>query len=122
MSIHTKGGSTSPYEKFHLNKQARDNASRLASNEQDGLMPKELYAQSEQVLIPASSSDTGLPGQWAADSAYVYYCVEVNTWIRIELDIVEDLGYILADAETGEDPFTLAFEDGELWNAEVPAE
>lgn len=127
MAIHTKGGSDSPYEKFHLSKQAKANATRLATNEVDGLMPKELYGFSEQVSPPSYSGDTGLSGQWAQDTNYMYWCIGTNQWVRIELYIVKDLGYLLTEEEDiGEDPFTLAFddetEDGSLWKAEVFSE
>ncbi len=35
-----------------------------------------------KVSVPGSASATGIPGQWAADSNYVYVCIAANTWVR----------------------------------------
>lgn len=35
-----------------------------------------------KVSVPASASATGIPGQWAADSNYIYVCTATDTWVR----------------------------------------
>lgn len=35
-----------------------------------------------KVSVPASAAATGVPGQWAADSSYIYVCTATNTWMR----------------------------------------
>lgn len=35
-----------------------------------------------KVAVPSSASATGVPGQWAADSNYIYVCTATNTWVR----------------------------------------
>lgn len=35
-----------------------------------------------KVAVPASATATGVPGQWAADANYVYYCTATDTWRR----------------------------------------
>jgi len=32
--------------------------------------------------VPTSSTDTGIKGQMAIDSTYLYVCVDTNTWVR----------------------------------------
>lgn len=38
-----------------------------------------------KVAVPASATATGTPGQWAADSSWVYICTATNTWVRAAL-------------------------------------
>jgi len=33
--------------------------------------------------VPATHSSTGTPGQWAADSSFLYVCYATNAWARI---------------------------------------
>lgn len=35
-----------------------------------------------KVAVPATSSSTGVVGQWAADSTFAYFCTAANTWVR----------------------------------------
>jgi hypothetical protein len=35
-----------------------------------------------KVAVPASASATGVVGQWAADSSWIYVCTAANTWVR----------------------------------------
>lgn len=35
-----------------------------------------------KVAVPANASATGVVGQWAADSSYIYVCTATNTWMR----------------------------------------
>jgi hypothetical protein len=39
-----------------------------------------------QVAVPASATATGSPGQWAADTGFVYVCVAANQWRRAALE------------------------------------
>jgi len=36
-----------------------------------------------KVSVPASAGATGVPGQWAAESGWLYICVATNTWERV---------------------------------------
>lgn len=38
---------------------------------------------SEFVGVPATLTSTGKPGQWSADSSYLYICIATNTWKKI---------------------------------------
>lgn len=38
-----------------------------------------------KVAVPASAGASGTPGQWAADSSYIYVCTATNTWRRSAL-------------------------------------
>lgn len=38
-----------------------------------------------KVAVPASASSAGTPGQWAADSQYLYICTDTDTWLRAEI-------------------------------------
>ncbi|UVD41867.1 hypothetical protein KPN8_76 [Klebsiella phage KPN8] len=38
-----------------------------------------------KVSVPASATATGVVGQWAADTTYIYICVATNTWVRASL-------------------------------------
>lgn len=35
-----------------------------------------------KVAVPANATANGVPGQWAIDSNYVYFCTGTNTWVR----------------------------------------
>jgi len=35
-----------------------------------------------KVAVPASAAATGVPGQWAVDATYAYFCTAANTWVR----------------------------------------
>ena len=35
-----------------------------------------------KVAVPASAAATGVVGQWAADSGFIYVCTAANTWVR----------------------------------------
>jgi hypothetical protein len=35
-----------------------------------------------KVAVPASAAATGVVGQWAADSSWMYVCTAANTWVR----------------------------------------
>lgn len=41
------------------------------------------YLVSESVAAPATSSSPGIPGQWAYDSGYAYFCIAANSWRRV---------------------------------------
>ena len=36
--------------------------------------------------VPASATATGTKGDIAADSDYAYFCIAINTWIRVAKD------------------------------------
>ena len=38
-----------------------------------------------KVAVPASATATGVVGQWAADSSWIYVCTAANTWVRAAL-------------------------------------
>lgn len=38
-----------------------------------------------KVAVPASATATGVVGQWAADSSWLYVCTATNTWVRAAL-------------------------------------
>lgn len=40
-----------------------------------------------QVAAPATSTSTGITGQFAYDALYYYKCVATNTWIRVPRDL-----------------------------------
>lgn len=40
---------------------------------------------STKVNVPAAATSTGVLGQWAADTAYIYICVNTNSWLRAAL-------------------------------------
>ena len=35
-----------------------------------------------KVAVPSTATSTGVEGQWAADSSYIYVCTATNTWRR----------------------------------------
>lgn len=109
MAIHNKGGSGQPYERFHVSETTKDNLSRNADPTRDGLLPAELFAQNELVTPPASSSSSGEYGQYAYDNDYIYYCIGVNEWVRVILELVLD-AYLSTEADE-----QFIFEDGSIW-------
>jgi len=40
---------------------------------------------SEFSSVPASAGATGVPGQWAAESGFLYICVATDTWERVAI-------------------------------------
>ncbi len=42
-------------------------------------------ADVDRVAVPASAGDSGLAGQIAFDSNYLYICVNTNTWRRVAI-------------------------------------
>ena len=38
-----------------------------------------------KVAVPANATAAGVPGQWAADSSWIYVCTAANTWVRAAL-------------------------------------
>lgn len=43
------------------------------------------YPVGIKVSVPASATAAGSPGQWAADSSWIYVCTATNTWVRAAL-------------------------------------
>lgn len=42
-------------------------------------------AKMELVSVPATADATGVVGQFAFDSDYIYRCIATNTWVRASL-------------------------------------
>ena len=40
---------------------------------------------SAPVTVPDSATSTGLKGQWAVDADYLYICIAVNSWKRVNI-------------------------------------
>lgn len=38
-----------------------------------------------QTSAPVTSASTGVAGQWAYDSSYLYICIATNTWKRVAI-------------------------------------
>lgn len=43
------------------------------------------FVLSMKVDVPATATSTGIAGQWAADTGYLYVCVAANTWRRTSI-------------------------------------
>lgn len=113
MKLHDKGGSSVPYEKFHVDG-IRDRT-KDATESSDGLMTAEIFSENQRTSIPSHCYSTGLKGQWAADNDYLYFCMRDNSWVRTALmefnNIIE---HLLNTEEDG--PYL--FEDGYKWVVE----
>lgn len=44
---------------------------------------KMAFAESAMVPPPSSATAPGNPGEIAIDGSYAYFCVSVNTWLRV---------------------------------------
>ena len=123
MTIHNKGGSREPYERYHTDKKGHDDSSRAATPTLDGLMADGVFSENQQTTPPEHNTGNippGLTGQWAYDVEYIYYCIGPGDhWIRIGLDPMVEMGWLLMEGnypghpvgdETVEHPY--AFEQG----------
>lgn len=45
-----------------------------------------LIAASGYTTVPATSTSTGNPGQYAANATYLFICIAPNSWRRVVLD------------------------------------
>jgi len=123
MAIHNKGGSKEPYERFHTDKKAHDDASREATKDLDGLMAGWVFAENDQQAPPEHWDDPGLPGQWAYTVEFLYYCIGPDKWVRIGLDPLVDMGWLLLEGNVNieiapgvlvdQDSHPYAFEQGD---------
>lgn len=126
MSIHSKGGSKSPYERYHLSGRSHDDASRAGTCTLDGLMGNKTFAENQRVDPPDSDHAIGEVGQWSEDDNYLYYCIEKDKWIRVRLGPMAVLGYLLTEqvedlVVTDAHPYSFEHGDnssGSLWEVE----
>lgn len=61
---------------------ANTTGSAITKSTSVSTMRKQLIGKDQ---TPANSSATGVAGQLAIDSSYIYYCVANNTWKRAAL-------------------------------------
>ena len=113
MAIHNKGGTREPYERFHTEQKAHDDASREATRDLDGLMGGWVFAENDYEATPPEHWDSpGLPGQWSYTTEFLYYCIGPDKWVRIGLCPMVDLGWLLMEGNIPQHDHPYAFEQG----------
>lgn len=71
----------------HLTEVNHHHATQEATREERGLMPPAMIFEGVWYKPPAVFNSPGRPGMKAFDEDYMYICVSLNIWRRVELEV-----------------------------------